>query len=105
MNDSEKSRNISVGGITLEPACAGFSRGQVTGLAASGGLLSCGPSTVAIFRQLGVYAGRILSGGKAADLPVEEPAKIELGINLRTARVLGLTVPTSLLARADVVIE
>ena len=97
------SRRVQLATLTARHAIpATFSSREIP---AAGGLMSYGTNIADAFRQVGAYTGRILKGAKVTDLPVVQASKIELVINAETARMLGLTVPPSLLSRADEVIE
>ena len=98
--DTERRRLVELAAARRLPAVYTF-RSYVEG----GGLMSYGPDLPDLFRRAATYVDKILKGAKPGDLPVEQPTKFELAINLKTAKTLGLTIPPALLQRADQVIE
>jgi putative tryptophan/tyrosine transport system substrate-binding protein len=97
------SRSERLAALTLRHALPAIF--QFRAFAAAGDLMSYGGSLAELYRQSGIYVGRILKGEKPSDLPVQQSTKVELIVNLKTANALGLSMPLSLLGRADEVIE
>jgi putative ABC transport system substrate-binding protein len=97
------SRSEQLAGLALRHAVPAISQDRA--FAAAGGLMSYGGSLPDQYRIIGVYTGRILKGEKPSDLPVKQATKVELTINMKTAKALGVTFPITLLGRADEVIE